>query len=180
MDSWRTALSKHLGEHGGKMLKVGELFDKFCNAIPLHDATRMWHKKHEELVTNEEMRWHLFQRQLRGLNLSFEPQKRLPFNRDTVVVVQQTTCCQACNSMFVGEPWKKVCNRACWYERKNLRQQQQVCVNVHPEDWEKFKQQSEMLGVSNSDRLGTLITKDLRRATKKLRLMKKAINGHGE
>ena len=74
-DVWYHRLGLYLGEHSGKQLRVGDLFDKFGAEIPLEVASRRWVRTHE-IDLPSVMRFAVFSRYVHCLSLTRPAFKR--------------------------------------------------------------------------------------------------------
>ena len=124
--AWRIELRRYLTERINKPTTLGEIYDRVAGLMPMHTVARMWcalPNKDDTLASPAEMRWHLMITTLRCYDVTLDKPRRkgqrgkLP--RETVVVVNPTTCPQ-CGNSFVSLSRSTFCSRGCG--RRSLHQ----------------------------------------------------------
>jgi hypothetical protein len=119
--SWRLGLRAYLAsslrqDFGTAPLTVGELVDRFADAIPLHAAARKWmahaprREKDVELPPAYRMRFYTLTQELHWLGCTFEPLGRKTY--DTRVIAHGHVCAH-CGEVFVAEKRRPVHGTAC-------------------------------------------------------------------
>jgi uncharacterized Zn finger protein (UPF0148 family) len=113
---WRADLRTYLAEHVNQPLVLGEVYDLFTPAVPLHHATRGWNSKHPNRnATVDEMRevtvrmW-LASFPLKWKNVQVANGKKTP---RCAIFIPFSRECPGCGRPYFSHTKSKYCTRSC-------------------------------------------------------------------